>query len=169
MEELEDSTLPKGVYRDFPVQNEWVNVPDNTRLSFGKELKNKLVLVDFWTSCCINCIHVLADLHELENKFANKTEIVFLGCHSGKFANEKHVLRESVSKYGIEHAVVNDNKMAIWKQYGVRVWPTLILFSPRTPGKIIAVLTGEGHKEDFSTLLTYGAAFYKKDVNKDPI
>lgn len=72
-------------------------------------------MVDFWTSCCINCIHVLSDLHDLEKKFENKPEMVFMGCHSGKFTNEKNVLKESVLKYGVEHPVVNDNKMRIWK------------------------------------------------------
>jgi len=88
---------------------------NNSKLGFYRQLKGKLTLVDFWTSCCINCIHVLADLQELEKMFANKPEMVFMGCHSGKFTNEKNVLRESILKYGVEHPVINDNKMRIWK------------------------------------------------------
>lgn len=101
--------------------------------------------------------------------FANKPEMVFMGCHSGKFTNEKNVLRESILKYGVEHPVINDNKMRIWKQFGIKVWPTCVLFSPRNPGKVIACLTGEGHKDELQHLITYALAFYKNDLNKTPI
>ena len=70
---------------DFPKNHEWLNTKGGHPLSFDKELKNKIVVVDFWSSCCINCIHVLAEMDYLEKRFKNSKEIVFIGCHSAKF------------------------------------------------------------------------------------
>lgn len=74
---------------DFPKRHEWLNTKDNMDLSLKKELKNKLVVVDFWSSCCINCIHVLAEMEHLEQVFKDRKEVAFVGCHSAKFDNEK--------------------------------------------------------------------------------
>lgn len=73
----------------------WLNTKDSKKWSFDKELKGKFVVVDFWSSCCINCIHVLAEMDRLEKKFKEIPEVAFLGCHSAKFENEKqlHMLR----------------------------------------------------------------------------
>ena len=54
-----------------------------------KQLKNKIVVVDFWSCCCINCIHVLEEMRYLEKAFEENKEVVFVGCHSAKFDNEK--------------------------------------------------------------------------------
>ena len=110
-----------------------------------KDLKGKVVLIDFWTLCCINCIHTLPDLARLEKKY--EKELVVIGCHSAKFENEKdgESIRKAVLRYQIAHPVVNDSKMKIWKSYGVRSWPTLCLIDPE--GKIIGTASGEGNYE----------------------
>jgi thiol-disulfide isomerase/thioredoxin len=66
-----------------------MNTPNGNALSFSNELKDKIVVIDFWSSCCINCIHVLAEMEYLEEKFKDFPEVVFVGCHSAKFKNEK--------------------------------------------------------------------------------
>jgi len=90
----------------------WLNTKDDKKWSFDKEFKGKFVVVDFWSSCCINCIHVLAEMDRLEKKFKDIPEVAFLGCHSAKFENEKqeHMLRQATIRYEIEHAVINDNE-----------------------------------------------------------
>ena len=83
------------------------------------------MLLDFWTYCCINCLHVLPDLSYLEKKYGDRPFAV-VGCHSAKFDNEKdraHV-REAVVRHHIEHPVVVDDGHKIWQQCGVRAWPT---------------------------------------------
>jgi len=77
------------VVPDFPPDLDWLNTPANKPLSIHKELKGKIVVVDFWSSCCINCIHVLAELKDLEETFKGEKGIAFIGCHSAKFDNEK--------------------------------------------------------------------------------
>lgn len=120
----------------------WLNTAAPVRL---KDLRGKIVLLDFWTYCCINCIHTLPDLARLEKKYAN--QLVVVGVHSAKFETEKESesIRKAVLRYEIAHPVVNDAKMKIWGNYGVRSWPTLCLIDPE--GYYLGELHGEGNYE----------------------
>ena len=75
------------------------------------------MLLDFWTYCCINCMHILPELKKLEHAYPN--EIVVIGVHSAKFAGEQDSknIREAVLRYEIEHPVVNDAEHVIWDKY----------------------------------------------------
>jgi DNA-binding beta-propeller fold protein YncE len=117
----------------------WLNTASPLRL---KDLRGKIVLLDFWTYCCINCIHTLPDLARLEKKYAN--ELVVIGVHSAKFDNEKDSdhIRKAILRYEISHPVVNDSQMKIWEAYGVRSWPTLWLIDPE--GNLYKYGAGEG-------------------------
>jgi thiol-disulfide isomerase/thioredoxin/DNA-binding beta-propeller fold protein YncE len=117
----------------------WLNTAAPIHL---KDLRGKIVLLDFWTFCCINCIHTLPDLAKLEKKYAN--ELVVIGVHSAKFDNEKNSesIRKAISRYEIAHPVVNDADMEIWKAYGVRSWPSLYLIDPE--GNFVGRGSGEG-------------------------
>ena len=86
----------------------WLNTAGPLKLA---DLKGKIVLLDFWTFCCINCIHILPDLAKLEKKYAK--ELVVIGVHSAKFDNEKETenIRKAILRYEIEHPVVNDADM----------------------------------------------------------
>jgi thiol-disulfide isomerase/thioredoxin len=114
-------------------------------LSMKKDLKGKVVLLDFWTLCCINCIHIMPDLARLERKYAN--ELVVIGVHSPKFDNEKDTnsIRKAILRYQIEHPVVNDADHAIWNRYEVDAWPTLVLVDPE--GNLVGYTSGEGNYE----------------------
>ncbi len=129
---------------------DWINTAGPIDL---KQLRGKFVLLDFWTYCCINCMHILPELKKLEHEYPN--EIVVIGVHSAKFATEADSknIREAVERYGIEHPVVNDARHMIWKKYGVESWPTLCVIDPQ--GNLVARNGGE---IDFETL----DAFFKK-------
>jgi thiol-disulfide isomerase/thioredoxin len=106
-------------------------------------LRGKVIILDFWTYCCINCMHVVPELKRLERKYA--AELVVIGVHSAKFTNEgvtAHI-EQAVRRYGIEHPVVNDRDFGIWNAYGVRAWPTLLLID--TAGCVVGGVSGEGH------------------------
>ena len=124
---------------DFPAGLDWLNVPQPLSMT---DLRGKVVLLDFWTYGCINCIHVIPDLKRLEAEFAD--ELVVIGVHSAKFANEGETenIRYIVKRYGVEHPVVNDRNFAIWQVYGVRAWPTFMLIDPQ--GKVLGYYSGEG-------------------------
>lgn len=133
---------------DFPADLDWLNVSEPLTMD---ELEGKIVLLDFWTYGCINCIHIIPDLHRLEEEFG--ADLVVIGVHSAKFANESETdnIREIVQRYGVTHPVVNDNEFAIWRTYGVRAWPTLVLIDPT--GKVVGYRSGEGIYELFQPII----------------
>ncbi|RUL88094.1 thioredoxin-like domain-containing protein [Tautonia sociabilis] len=120
----------------------WLNSAQPIR---SQDLIGKIVLLDFWTYCCINCHHVIPDLEKLERKYAN--ELVVIGVHSPKFEAERDTenIRKKVREYGIKHPVINDAEMTIWRRFGVRSWPTLAIIDAR--GNFRGSVAGEGHFE----------------------
>lgn len=107
------------------------------------DLRGRIVVLDFWTFCCINCLHVLDELRELEEK--HRDAVVVIGVHSPKFVHEAEhqAVVDAVERYGVEHPVLDDPELATWKQYAVRAWPTLVVIDPE--GYVVAQHAGEGH------------------------
>lgn len=142
---------------EFPTGLDWINVSQPLTMA---DLKGKIVLLDFWTYGCINCIHVIPDLLRLEEEFGDY--LVVVGVHSAKFDNEGQTdnIRNFVQRYGVTHPVLNDNGFVFWQTYGVQAWPTTVLIDPL--GKIVGGRSGEGVYEVFQPILTtmvdeYGA------------
>jgi len=127
---------------EFPEGMQWLNTDQPLRLA---NLRGKVVLLDFWTYCCINCMHILPDLVYLEHKYRN--ELVVIGVHAAKFANEREAdhIRQAILRYDIEHPVVNDHQFQIWQHYTARSWPTLVVIKP--DGYVLGYLSGEGKRE----------------------
>jgi DNA-binding beta-propeller fold protein YncE len=121
----------------------WLNTERQLTLA---DLRGKLVLLDFWTYCCINCLHVLEDLKYLEHQYAGRPFVV-VGVHSPKFANEDDAgnVRQAIARYGITHPVLLDSGRRTWDAYAVRGWPTLVLIDPR--GYLLGQVSGEGNRE----------------------
>jgi thiol-disulfide isomerase/thioredoxin len=116
----------------------WLNCAGPIRLS---ELRGKVVLLDFWTYCCINCHHILPTLAKLEEKYKN--ELVVIGVHTPKFVAEQDTenIRQKVREYGIKHPVISDANMTIWNRFNVNSWPTLVLID--TDGNPVDRAAGE--------------------------
>jgi thiol-disulfide isomerase/thioredoxin len=123
---------------------DWFNVPAPLSLN---ALRGKVVLLDFWTYGCINCLHVLPELRQLEEKY--RDELVVIGVHSAKFTNERRSdnIRRILVRYDIDHPVANDANFAIWKAYGARAWPTQVLIDPE--GYVVGSASGEGNGPAF--------------------
>ena len=121
-------------------------------------LRGRFVLLDFWTSCCVNCLHVLDELRPVEERFA--AELVVVGVHSPKFAFEADhaALVDAVERYEVHHPVLDDPDLTTWSQYAVRAWPTLVLVDPE--GYIVHTASGEGHGADLGRLLQELVAEY---------
>jgi thiol-disulfide isomerase/thioredoxin len=119
-------------------KSEWLN---SARQIEASDLKNRVILLDFWTYACVNCLHMIPEIKKLEEQFDNRLTVI--GVHSGKFDNEKSVdsIRKAVLKYNIEHLVVNDADFKIWKSFEVKSWPTMILLDAN--GKVIKKYEGE--------------------------
>lgn len=122
----------------------WLNT--DRALRFDGDLRGRVVLLDFWTYCCINCIHVLDEIEELEHTFVGEPFVV-IGVHSAKFENEqdRRNIRTAIQRYEMAHPVVVDKDMAIWSRYTARGWPTLVLVG--SDGRIIGTTSGEGNKD----------------------
>ncbi|VXC31425.1 AhpC/TSA family protein [Arthrobacter sp. 9AX] len=114
-------------------------------------LRGKIVLLDFWTFCCINCLHVLDELRPLEEQYSDV--LVTVGVHSPKFEHEADpvALAAAVERYEIHHPVLDDPELETWKAYTARAWPTLVVIDPE--GYIVAHLSGEGHADGLAVLI----------------
>ncbi|MFO0935703.1 MAG: thioredoxin-like domain-containing protein [Gemmataceae bacterium] len=136
----------------------WLNTSGPIKM---KDLKGKIVLLDFWTLCCINCIHIMPDLAKLEKKYPN--ELVVIGVHSAKFESEKDTknIKKAILRYEIAHPVVNDADHKIWDRYGVTSWPTMVAIDPE--GNVSGSISGEGNLE---TLDRYISETIKKHKEK---
>ncbi|GAA1860751.1 NHL domain-containing thioredoxin family protein [Brevibacterium marinum] len=139
----ESPTSPHQIKVRAPelIGRRWMN-------SGGKELsladlRGKVILLDFWTFCCINCLHVLDELRPLEEKYSK--ELVIIGVHSPKFEFERTVeaVDQAVERYQVEHLVLDDPDLVTWQAYTARAWPTLAVIDPE--GYLVATLSGEGH------------------------
>jgi thiol-disulfide isomerase/thioredoxin len=122
----------------------------------GKDLKladfrGRTLILDFWTFCCVNCLHVLDELRELEEK--HRDTVVIVGVHSPKFVHEAEhrAVVDAVERYGVEHPVLDDPQLTTWKQYAVRAWPTLVVIDPE--GYVVAQHAGEGHAHAIERLV----------------
>ncbi|HEY7349649.1 MAG TPA: thioredoxin-like domain-containing protein [Ktedonobacterales bacterium] len=135
----------------------WFNTDHPLTLA---DLKGKLVLLDFWTYCCINCMHILPDLKYLEEKYAHEP-LVVIGVHSAKFENEKDTdnIRNAILRYGISHPVVVDVNHRLWNAYAVRGWPTVVLVDPA--GYLLGTVSGEGHREQLDMVIAAALDAYK--------
>ena len=134
---------------EFPADLDWINV-DNPLTMNG--LVGKIVILDFWTYGCINCLHIIPILEQVERKYAE--EVVVIGVHSAKFETEGQTenLRQIVQRYEVHHPVINDNEFAVWKSYGVRAWPTVAIIDPF--GRAVIRQSGEIPFEAFDNYLS---------------
>lgn len=116
----------------------WFNVSGPLTLA---DLRGRIVILDFWTFCCINCMHVLPSLHRVEERFPQ--EVAVIGVHSPKFFAERDPenVAAAIARYGIAHPVVHDPNMTLWREYAVRAWPTLVFLDPE--GYVIGQFSGE--------------------------
>jgi len=132
-------------------------------------LKGKVILLDFWTYGCINCIHIIPDLKKLEAKYAN--QLVVIGVHSAKFQNEKETenIRRIILRYEIEHPVYNDSEFQVWQSYGVRAWPTQVLIDPA--GYVVGTASGEGNYEVIDNAIGQLVTEFRKrgELNEQPL
>jgi thiol-disulfide isomerase/thioredoxin len=127
----------------------WLNT-GGKQLDLG-DFRGKITILDFWTFCCINCLHVLDELRPLEAKYSDV--LVTVGVHSPKFEYEADpvALAAAVERYEIHHPVLDDPELLTWQAYAARAWPTLVVIDPE--GYIVAHLSGEGHAGGLESLV----------------
>ncbi|MEZ4861626.1 MAG: thioredoxin-like domain-containing protein [Caldilineaceae bacterium] len=133
---------------EFPPDLEWLNTDRPLTLA---QLRGKVVLLDFWTYGCINCIHNFPELKRLQERFPD--ELVIIGIHSAKFTNEGQTenLRQVILRYDLEHPIINDHDLRLWEEWNVPGWPTLVLIDPS--GNIASIHVGEDVYRAFQPII----------------
>ena len=123
---------------DFPPGLPWLNVDEPLTL---EALRGKVVVLDFWTYGCVNCLHVAAELKTLEQRFGDS--LVVIGVHTPKFDNERNLetLRRNMLRYDLRHPVVQDERGLMMEAYGAIAWPSLAVID--IAGRYVAL--GRGH------------------------
>ncbi|KAL3863542.1 hypothetical protein ACJMK2_005293 [Sinanodonta woodiana] len=145
---------------DFSKDLEWLNVSQS--LSWEEYLRGKIVVLDFFTYCCINCLHVLPDLEALESIYSVQDGVVVVGVHSAKFQNEKlsENILSALIRYNIRHPVVNDHDIKMWTELQIACWPTFVIVGPSQ--QFLYTLVGEGHRERLFDFLKIALEYYKE-------
>jgi len=140
----QDAPSPQELYEgqvappEFPEGLDWINIENPLTM---QGLIGKIVIFDFWTYGCINCIHMIPVFEQIEEKYPD--EVVVIGVHSAKFENEGQTnnLRQIVQRYNLKHPVINDNQFIVWQSYGAQAWPTIAIVDPR--GNLVIRESGE--------------------------
>ncbi|KAI6646689.1 NHL repeat-containing protein 2 [Oopsacas minuta] len=138
---------------------QWINC--SQPLQYGQHLKGKLVLFDFFTYCCINCLHVLPTLREIERVHSVKDGLVVIGVHSAKFVNERDTsnIEHAAERYSITHPIINDHELTLWNMFSISCWPTFLLVSPT--GRMLYVMIGEILVNKIPQLVDHVLRYYR--------
>ena len=149
----------------FPAGLDWINT--GGRPLTLASLHGKIVLLDFWTYGCVNCMHVIPDLKRLQEKYDDV--LVVIGVHSAKFEAESDTanIRQIARRYGREEPIVNDRGLEIWRAYGIRAWPTLMLIDPA--GRVVGKLEGEGHYDTLDGVIGAMSEEFDAALDRAPV
>jgi thiol-disulfide isomerase/thioredoxin len=145
-------------------KQQWFNI---SKPLTKEDLKDRIILLDFWTYACVNCVQTFPEIKKLEEQFGSK--LLVIGVHSGKFSNEKNSaqIRNAILKYDISHPVVNDPDFKIWQNFNVDSWPTFILLNPH--GRVVETYVGENEaikiKADVKKLISK----FKYNLSREPL
>ena len=165
---LANSALETDTYArpapEWPADLEWLNTDRPLTLA---ELRGKIVILDFWTYGCINCLHNFPDLKRLEAEYPK--ELVVIGVHSAKFSTEKETenIRRTILRYGLEHPVINDRDLRIWHAWGVKAWPTLAVVDPG--GTLFGFHVGENVYQHLKPVITQLVRAYDQRLDRTPL
>lgn len=145
-------------------KSHWFNLSRPLEIT---DLKNRIILLDFWTYACVNCIQSLPEIKKLEEEFGNKLTVI--GVHSGKFSNEKDssAIKKAILRHDITHPVINDADFAIWKGFEVNSWPSFVLLNPN--GYIVKKYIGEDGAKKIRTDVKKLISKFKYQINRDPL
>jgi cytochrome c biogenesis protein CcdA/thiol-disulfide isomerase/thioredoxin len=144
--------LPElGAAPEFTETEDWFNTPGNKPLSLSS-LHGRVVLVDFWTYTCINCIRTLPYLKAWDAAY-RKDGLTIVGVEAPEFAFEKDAgnVANAIQQFGLRYPVVQDNKLGTWNAYGNEYWPADYLIDAK--GQVRYTAFGEGDYDKTETAI----------------
>ncbi len=143
----EGATLPVlGTAPEFIGNQGWFNTPGGEPLTM-RGLRGRVVLVDFWTYSCINCLRTLPYLTAWDRNY-RRDGLTIVGVHSPEFPFEKDAgnVEEAIERNGIRYPVAQDNDLATWSAYGTQYWPSEYFIDAE--GRVRYAHFGEGEYEE---------------------
>jgi cytochrome c biogenesis protein CcdA/thiol-disulfide isomerase/thioredoxin len=146
------SRLPVlGAAPEFTGNQQWFNTPGDRPLTL-RSLRGRVVLVDFWTYSCINCLRTLPYLTAWDKTY-RKDGLTIVGVHSPEFPFEREAgnVEEAIERNGIHYPVAQDNDLATWRAYGTQYWPSEYFIDAR--GRVRFAHFGEGEYEEKEQIL----------------
>ena len=140
-----------GEAPEFRETERWFNTPGNRPLTLAS-LRGRVVLVDFWTYTCINCIRTLPYLKAWDATYRGKG-LTIVGVHTPEFSFEHEAsnVHSAIGRFGLRYPVVQDNEMGTWNAYGNQYWPADYLIDAR--GRVRYAAAGEGDYEQTETAI----------------
>jgi cytochrome c biogenesis protein CcdA/thiol-disulfide isomerase/thioredoxin len=140
-----------GTAPEFTETEDWFNTPGDRPLTLPA-LRGRVVLVDFWTYTCINCIRTLPYLKAWNAAYA-KDGLTIVGVETPEFAFEKEAsnVSDAIGQFGLRYPVVQDNNMGTWNAYGNEYWPADYLIDAK--GKVRYATFGEGDYDKTETAI----------------
>lgn len=145
---VSNGNLPNlGPAPEFIGITKWLNLPTGRESTTMRELHGKVVLIDFWTYTCINCVRTLPHVTGWYEKYKNKG-LVVVGVHTPEFEFEKNTqnVLNAIKQHKINYPVAQDNDYATWNAYNNHYWPAKYLIDTR--GNIRFIHFGEGQYEE---------------------
>lgn len=142
------ATATQPTAPEFTGISNWLNSPPLTLAS----LKGKVVLVDFWTFGCYNCVNTLPYVTKLQEKYG-KSGFTVIGIHSPEFPYERSTanVAAAIQKHGITYPVGQDNAFATWNAYGNHYWPAQYIVDQN--GHIVYTHAGEGAYDEIDATI----------------
>jgi len=141
------SALPVlGTAPEFVGTQRWFNTPGERPLTL-RSLRGRVVLIDFWTYTCINCLRTLPYLTAWDRTY-RKDGLTIVGVHSPEFPFEKDAgnVEEAIARNDIQYPVVQDNDLATWSAWGNQYWPSEYFIDAR--GRVRYAHYGEGEYDE---------------------
>jgi len=158
------SDASKLIIQDGLQKQRWINTSRPLEIT---DLKDRVILLDFWTYACVNCMQILPEIKKLEKEYGNKLTVI--GVHSGKFDNEKdfNSITKAVLKHDINHSVIDDSDLKIWNNFGVTAWPTLVLINPH--GNVQKIYVGENDIKKLAKDVKKLISKYRHQINRSAL
>lgn len=154
----------------------------NTTPEFVQDSLNSsgnVVILEFFTHCCINCIHSIADVRTVYGEIMEgvpEARLSVVSVHSPKFAREKETasLQSFVDQLqmGEYSLVLNDKDCRLWNELGIFCWPTLVVLGPNPKGagmNLLFTLSGEGHRNVLKILLSSTLQYLNRKLAWDSL
>jgi cytochrome c biogenesis protein CcdA/thiol-disulfide isomerase/thioredoxin len=152
---------------EFATSDIWLNTPGNKPLTMDA-LKGKVVLVDFWTYSCINCIRTLPYLNNWYKKYHDKG-LVIVGVHAPEFEFEKNKANvvQAIAQDGVRYPVAMDNNLDTWTNFNNQYWPAHYLIDK--DGEVVYTHFGEGQYEETENNIRVLLGLNRSNINEEPL